>query len=173
MAKSFQSVIFDEDFILGKELRALGFRKSDLSNEYLRIQDKVHGHLAEIDEENITLARHKLKDWKLNVQSLLSRPVGRYAHRKRPHRNLLPMMNSGELKDLITVDLRATSDAVWSYTVNVKIKSKHATFTNENITRLGRSSRKVAWKGWADSMISGNGLKKVPSVRNLMRSMFR
>lgn len=173
MAKTFEGVIFDNDFILHSELKALGFRKTDIDNEYLRIQDWVHADIIDIYEDDTVEAKRQVEDWKHKIKELLSRPVGRYAHKRRPNRNLLPMMNSKELRDSVKVSLKTSTGKLWNYELKVNIKSKHANLTNDNITRAGRNKRNVSWRGWADEMMDGKGLKGVPSARNLMRSLFR
>jgi hypothetical protein len=173
MAKTFEGVIFDKDFILKSELRSLGFRKTDIDNEYLRVQDWVHADVIDIYEDDLAEAKRQVDSWKHKIKSLLSRPVGRYAHKRRPNRNLLPMMNSGELRDSIKVSLKGSTGKAWTYELKVNIRSKHTNLTNDNITRAGRDKRKVSWRGWADEMMDGKGLKGVPSARNLMRSLFR
>ena len=173
MTKTFEGVVFDKDFILKKELKSLGFRETDIKDEYLRLQDEVHADLVDVLDEDYTDNRRQVKAWKKDVKDLLSRPVGNYAHKKRPHRNLLPMMNSKELRDTVKVSLRRTPNREWSYELSVNFQSNHADLTNRNITRAGQNKRKVAWYGWADKMLLGTGLKGVTSARNLMRSLFR
>lgn len=183
MAKHFTGVIVDKDFVLASELKKLGFRKVDTDDMYLRLQDWVHADIQELFDDNFVLAKKQVNAWKYKLRKLLSRPVGKYAHRKRPHRNLLPMMDSGDLHDHIKVTLKETPDSIWSYELNVSISSAHkapkagnrdhADLTNANITRAGTAKRNVAWWGWADEMMDGKGLKGVPSARNLMRSLFR
>lgn len=183
MAKTFEGLVFDSDFVLSKELKALGFRKTDVDKEYLRLQDWVHADLVDIFEDNLKEAKQQVANWKYDIKELLSKPVGKYKHKKRPHRSLLPKMNTGDLRDSVKVTLTGSRDKVWSYELKVNIKSKHrakkagnkdhADLTNANITRAGTNKRNVAWWGWADKMMDGRGLKGVPSARNLMRSLFR
>jgi len=183
MAKTFEGVIFDSDFILDSELRALGFRQSDIEKEYLRVQDWVHADVRDIYEDDLAEAKRQTNNWKYKIKALLSRPVGNYQHKKRPRRNLLPMMNTGALRDSFKVTLKESTGKAWSYELRVTLKSNkraktfsgnkdHAELTNDNITRAGHNKRNVAWRGWADEILEGKGLKGVPSARNLMRSLF-
>jgi len=173
MAKTFEGVIFDEHFVLEKELRSLGFRKSDIEGEYLRVVDWVHADFSDELDDDLVSARRQVAVWRTKLRKLLSRPVGKYAHKRRPHRNLLPMLNSAELRESIKVKLKQPNNTIWSYELSINLKSNHANLTNENITSRGRNGRRVAWRGWADEMLEGRGLKGVTSARNLMRSLFR
>ena len=174
MASVFEGVTFDKDFILKKELKSLGFRETDIKDSYYRFQDEVHAELTDIFDDEFEENKRIVRDWKEEVKSLLSKPLlPKYRHRKRPHRSLLPKMDTGELRDSVKVILRETPSREWSYELKVNFKSKHAELTNLNITRRGQNKRNVAWYGWADRMLTGNGLKNVISARNLMRSLFR
>ena len=173
MASTFEGVVFDEDFILKKELKSLGFRETDVEGSYHRFQDEVHAELTDIFDDEFADNKRAVKSWKEDVKSLLSRPVGNYRHKKRPASNLLPMMDTKDLRDNVKINLNQTSNREWSYELSVNFQSNHATLTNKNITRRGQNVRKVAWYGWADKMLTGNGLKNIISARNLMRSLFR
>ena len=176
MARKFEGVIFDRAELPLQELRKLGFRPTAVRDEYFRIQDFVYGKMSDVATLELKELRKDVREWRNKLQHLLSRPVGRYAHKKRPHRNQFPMANSGALKNSLYTDVKMTENKkAWVYELSVGFKGlgdKHAELTNYNITRAGRNQRKVSWFTWWDNIVDGKHSKRIVSVRQLMHDIF-
>ena len=176
MARKFEGVIFDRDELPLKMLRKLGFRPTAVEDEYFRVQDFVYGKMSDVATLELKEIRKDVRTWKNQLQHLLSRPVGKYAHKRRPHRNQFPMLNSGALRNSLYVDVKLTEQKkLWIYELKAGFKGvgdRHATLTNENITRAGRNARKVAWFNWWNNVMDGEHSKRITSVRQLMHDVF-
>jgi len=170
--------LFDEDFVLEKDLRKLGFKKTDIDDTYARILDSVYAlqdDLVNTDFKNIS---KEARLWKNNLRKALSHKVGKFVHKQRPMDNLFPMMNSGRLRDSLYVNVKDTSATrTWSYEISVGFKSPHfrkgkdhVLLTNYNITRSGLNTRHVSWYLWMDDVFN-KGKPGIISVRDLMKSV--
>jgi len=175
--------IFDlkgADFKFKESLAKLGFKGQAL-NPLAPIEQDIYDNYAILQNANFKKAEQQVVRWETKLKKLLSHPVGRWRHTRRPGQNKYPMMNSGSLRDSVRVDLKRTiMEKKWVYEFTGtasgsdngtgKGSSDHAAATNAG---LGSGDRHIQWRNWYDELFGMGHSKAIVGARVLMQNIFR